>query len=298
MSDTWEPAAAWVDSDRGYTDGDELEPLDEVAARVRGYRQGDLQAFLAPAARWEQDLHPFVLAADDEHAVRAVLTSGDDPTAVDRLARTRGPEQLRNLVRRVVTEWDPPARFQEQLYPYVHRQHSDALWTLEEVAIGITAVEVRSSISARLTDDTPYHIFFPADPNDPDDERPARRETWWQEGPDRARIQLGDDVDTDYQQIRSEYGACGFPLRVLVAEHWEARVAERYRSTYLPGVPMAARKLTLTGAIELAIEQPDSERGPWPTRTLSLGDFNYTIDLDGWWPRVIVDDEYLAWQDE
>jgi hypothetical protein len=302
MTDTWRPRANWLDVvGRRNVHGDTLEPLEEVASRLHSYRQGDLLAVLSPAARYERGLHPYVLADEDVRLVQDLLAIGDDPAALEEVTRPLDAERLRDLVRRTLVEWNPPVEFQDELHLYVQRQRDQALWLLETVAIGLTAVEVQVSLSGQLPAGFRYPESYPDNLDEYDDPRFVDAEEWWQGDAANPRlIHLNDDLGTTYHLNDSRYEHRGFPMRVLVDGQWEARVYERYTFLYRTGIPPEARELTISGRIDLAIEEPSSAPMPWPTRQLSLGDFSYSIDLTHWWPPPDDDEyrEYLRWEDQ
>jgi hypothetical protein len=281
----------WIDSEGDWVEPDELEAFEEILARLRAYHEGELHAFLSPPARWEHDRAPFVLAEADRALAEELLVIPAEPGPVREVLRSTGEEHARAVLRAVISEWDLPVRVQEVVYPYVPRHAGDVLWLLEQVGLGVTVVTVRISISTPLPDEISYQAFFPRPA--PYLEEPERLDSSWDIF-SSLPLRLTDDVETQYDLERAEVGGGAFPLRVRDGERWQARLAEVYSCTFVPGVPRSAQRLTLSGTIDLSIEQPLSESPPWSAQHVSLGDFELAIDLRGWWPDVIRTDDDLV----
>lgn len=268
---------------------DGSKPVDEVLTRLRGYRNGELEAFLWSPARWEQDLEPLALAAEDRQLGQMLLTLPADRAVIEDALREAGAEKARDVLRHVVIEWEVPGHTQVEVLPYLQRRYRDVTWILEEVRLGVTAVQVQISISSPLPDKIPYQAFYPRPA--PYLEESMMLEPWWDIFT-RDPITMTDDLGTPYTVRRSEGGG-EFPLHLTIDGHEQARKAERYLFTFFPGLPIAATNLTISGTIDLAIEQPVTESPPWPTAEITLDTFNCTIDLRGWWPDVIAEYEDL-----
>jgi len=278
----------WLDANGEWIEPSELGPLDEVMARLRGYEGGELQAFLESPARREQGLQPEVLPAQDQRLARELLALPPDRPVVEQALRSVGPERARSILRQVVAQWSEPKRMQQEVWLYLQRRQGEVLWLLEEVGIGVTGVRVQISASGPLPNEIAHQVFFPTP-----DLKPFPLEPWWSEFETQPQpLRLSDDLGTGYKVESSQVERI-FPLRVIAAGRGEARMAERYIFTFVPGVPAAARSLSLSGTINLVIEEPVTESPPWPTKEFSLGDFTYTIDLQGWWPDVIREDGEL-----
>ncbi|PZS08694.1 MAG: hypothetical protein DLM70_02400, partial [Chloroflexi bacterium] len=84
----------WVDASGEWIEPDELGALDEVLARLRGYHNGNLQAFLWSPARAGQGLEPFALPAEEQQLARQLLALPADRRVV---------EEAAHLMRRSVT---------------------------------------------------------------------------------------------------------------------------------------------------------------------------------------------------
>jgi hypothetical protein len=274
----------WIDASGEWVQPDDLAAADEVVARLRAHQTGDLQAYLSPAARWEQGLEPVVLPPGDGWLAERLLAVSADQVAVHQVLRKEGQERARAVLRRVVVEWSKPKREQQQLWPYLQLRGEGVTWTLEEIGAGVTAVRLQASISSRLADETPYRVFYPT----PDLEQIAL-EPWWNILEPEA-LRLKDDLRTPYELSWSE-AETSFPLRVIATGGEGARAAQRYTLVFAPGVPLGARSLSLSAKVSLAIEMPLTQIPPWPIRELFLGELTCTIDLQGWWPDVVRPDQ-------
>ncbi|MGI8824586.1 MAG: hypothetical protein ACR2JC_02875 [Chloroflexota bacterium] len=279
----------WIDAGGEWIEPEELSALDEVLARLRGYHNGDLQAFLWSPARAEQGLEPFALPAAEQQLARQLLALPDHRGAVEEAVQAAGAERARQTLRRAVAEWDEPKEVQLEVLLYLQRRQGEVLWLLEEVKIGVTGVQVHVGVASPLPSEIPYEAFYPVPA--PYLDEPLGLEPSWDIFT-ADRLELSDDLGTTYTIAPGSGGGGEVPLRVIEGGKEQARTAERYLFTFTPGMPVAARSLTLSGTSDLVIHQPVTESPPWPTKQVPLGEFSYTIDLEGWWPAAIREYEY------
>lgn len=243
--------------------------IDDALFLLGEYHASRLSGFVNSEARFEQGLPPLETGEVGRLALE-LLSLPDDETLQIPALEDAGVERSLHALQSVLSHWRPPTASSRsrQVYPYLPACAGSATLLLEQVEFRVTGLIVRAVIWTGLPSGSGGEY-------DGDrvwtDEATNRGNWWW------GFNRVTDDVGTRYIWSGSAIDRLA-PVPVSDGAWTGIRLAQRYKQTWYPGPPAAAKWLYLTPDRDFAVPAPEGS-SPDRTHAFGIGEVHYSVRI-------------------
>lgn len=233
--------------------------IDDALFLLGEYHASRLSGFVDSDARFEQGLPPLETGEEGQLALELLSLPHDETLLIPAL-EAAGVERSLHALQSVLSRWRPPtgSSRSHQVYPYLAACAGSGTLLLEQVVFRVTGLIVRAVIWTGIPSGSGGEY---------DEDRvwtgeATNRGNWWW-----GFYRVTDDVGTRYIWSGTTADRLA-PLPVADGAWTGIRLAQRYKQTWYPGPPAAAKWLYLTPDRDFAVPAPE---GSSPDRTPAFG---------------------------